>query len=92
MSHTLGDVVNLSKIQKMKAIHNCRLSHPAPRSDVVNLSKIQKMKAIHNGLTLSNARSHDVVNLSKIQKMKAIHNRRSTKTQLLRYHVVQRRD
>ena len=42
----------MSKIQKMKAIHNTLLRAVQPPKDVVNLSKIQKMKAIHNKMVL----------------------------------------
>ena len=44
-----GDVVTLSKIEKMKAIHNKVLIIHLKLLDVVTLSKIEKMKAIHNG-------------------------------------------
>ena len=43
------DVVTLSKIEKMKAIHNRLELYCEVRQDVVTLSKIEKMKAIHNG-------------------------------------------
>ena len=42
------DVVTLSKIEKMKAIHNKMLDVKLKVDDVVTLSKIEKMKAIHN--------------------------------------------
>ena len=42
------DVVTLSKIEKMKAIHNNNNGHLSSMLDVVTLSKIEKMKAIHN--------------------------------------------
>ena len=43
------DVVTLSKIEKMKAIHNPLNTLPACPRDVVTLSKIEIMKATHNG-------------------------------------------
>ena len=42
------DVVTMSKIKKMKAIHNHALTVMAKTFDVVTMSKIKKMKAIHN--------------------------------------------
>ena len=42
-----GDVVMLSKIEKMKAIHNKTSIVCAPFNDVVMLSKIEKMEATH---------------------------------------------
>ena len=42
----------MSKILKMKAIHNICSCVPSPISAVVTMSKILKMKAIHNGITL----------------------------------------
>ena len=44
------DVVMLSKIEKMKAIHNKAVIVPVDEIDVVMLSKIEKMKAIHNSV------------------------------------------
>ena len=38
----------MSKIEKMKAIHNTKKKYNAEVDDVVTLSKIEKMKAIHN--------------------------------------------
>ena len=38
----------MSKIQKMKAIHNAAAAAVFALSTVVTMSKIQKMKAIHN--------------------------------------------
>ena len=43
-----ADVVTLSKIEKMKAIHNNMKTFIRFVCDVVTLSKIEKMKAIHN--------------------------------------------
>ena len=42
------DVVTMSKIGKMKAIHNQERRVSAGAPDVVTMSKIGKMKAIHN--------------------------------------------
>ena len=38
----------MSKIGKMKAIHNFALRWPLKHVDVVTMSKIGKMKTIHN--------------------------------------------
>ena len=40
--------MTLSKIGKMKAIHNEVVDHELEAATVVTLSKIGKMKAIHN--------------------------------------------
>ena len=70
----VDDVVTLSKIEKMKAIHNLMLFFLKLYCDVVTLSKIEKMKAIHNTRICLMFHVIDVVTLSKIEKMKAIHN------------------
>ena len=75
---TAGTVVTLSKIGKMKAIHN-EVEVPLDVVDtVVTLSKIGKMKAIHNQWLSFLLLRLTVVTLSKIGKMKAIHNRASS--------------
>ena len=66
--------MTLSKIEKMKAIHNDGDPPCLGQADVVTLSKIEKMKAIHNHYQPINNIISDVVTLSKIEKMKAIHN------------------
>ena len=40
----------MSKIEKLKAIHNYVRSFPKYFYDVVTMSKIEKLKAIHNAL------------------------------------------
>ncbi len=67
-------VVTMSKIQKMKAIHNSFQTFAIASSTVVTMSKIQKMKAIHNHIKPRKTSKQTVVTMSKIQKMKAIHN------------------
>ena len=71
---TYIDVVTLSKIEKMKAIHNSSGFIYIIVTDVVTLSKIEKMKAIHNQKRSPSFKNSDVVTLSKIEKMKATHN------------------
>ena len=73
-----NDVVTLSKIEKMKAIHNKSDLRMLKEADVVTLSKIEKMKAIHNRGLNTPELPGDVVTLSKIEKMKAIHNSHSS--------------
>ena len=48
MTSPADDVVTMSKIEKMKAIHNLRQIYVKNMIDVVTMSKIEKMKAIHN--------------------------------------------
>ena len=64
----------LSKLRKMKAIHNCGLPVFTSNYGVVMLSKLRKMKAIHNHSLCRTTWLHGVVMLSKLRKMKAIHN------------------
>ena len=70
----LDAVVTMSKILKMKAIHNCVFRCPKDFCAVVTMSKILKMKAIHNLPRYSPNVCGAVVTMSKILKMKAIHN------------------
>ena len=44
----MSDVVTMSKIEKLKAIHNVWLHLLEKALDVVTMSKIEKLKAIHN--------------------------------------------
>ncbi len=71
---TSRGVVSISKIGKMKAIHNFKTEFNSSDRGVVSISKIGKMKAIHNSSILLYNTIEGVVSISKIGKMKAIHN------------------
>ena len=43
-------VISVSKIQFLKAIHNCNMGHLVPVLVVISVSKIQFLKAIHNNI------------------------------------------
>ena len=69
-------VVTMSKIQKLRAIHNGLLKEVMDFLTVVTMSKIQKLRAIHNTVFVFKVNLYTVVTVSKIQKLRAIHNTR----------------
>ena len=64
----------MSKVGKMRAIHNRRSISRRRRSAVVTMSKVGKMRAIHNDGRLTLTHPVAVVTMSKVGKMRAIHN------------------
>ena len=64
----------MSKVKKMKAIHNLAVHLDGDALAVVTMSKVKKMKAIHNDVLPILLEVEAVVTMSKVKKMKAIHN------------------
>ena len=64
----------MSKVRKMRAIHNFGTLAEKEGNAVVAMSKVRKMRAIHNGERVEKHGLQAVVAMSKVRKMRAIHN------------------